>query len=109
MDDCANAHPCQDIGEYLPESGTHLFPGELNPLPPGKPGGVYVHLSGLSDKILHIRLHVQPLDQGAACHGDRQPYRHIDDGHLCPENAHQQDKAAQVYHGGGNQERERDP
>ena len=72
MNDRTNAYTDQDIREYFLERGNNLFFRILDPLPLGQCWGFNVHAASVADKFLHIRLHMQFLNQSAAYHGDHQ-------------------------------------
>ena len=56
-----------------------------------------------SDVFLHLIFKVQLLNQRAAGNRNHKAEHNIDDGNLPPENAHQQDKASEVDHRGGDE------
>ena len=109
MDDRADPHSNQDIGEHLSEGGRGLLVRVLQTLPFCQCGAIRLHASRLADEVLHIGLHVQFFNHCSAGHCNHQPYDDIDNGNLRAENAHKQHKAPQVHHRRGDQKRERYP
>lgn len=106
VNDGANAHAHQNVGENLLEGAQHLLLGIGQAVFAGQGGGLNVHAACLEDKVLHMAFHVQRLDQAAARHRNDQTHDHIGHSHLGAEDAGKQNQAAQVHHGGGNQEGE---
>ena len=103
MDHRAEPHAHQDVGGYFLEGGHSLLPCVPHPLSPCQLGRLNVYTAGRKDELLNMLLHVQPLQECTARHGKRQPYHHIENGHLSPKDAHQQHQTAQVHHRRGDQ------